>query len=267
MKTTDDPIRLRSLAKRGSVLERGLETAQSSGPTDEQLKALERSVLGGIGVAAAVEAAAQVAKPHAVASAATWVSAGTAKLLLALTTAVTVGGAVLAARHVVRTHSGVEPLHRQAAARVLSKDVPVPMRIEVAPTEAPRAPVAPALVPGIASSTEPSAPALKKKSVKAATQTAELAAFPATNDEDIPLLKRAGEVLANAPARALALADEHKRRFPESVMDQERELIAITALAHLGRLADAQKRADNFSRTHAGSVYQRQIQAAIGGTR
>ncbi|HEY5285408.1 MAG TPA: hypothetical protein VIM14_21620, partial [Polyangia bacterium] len=98
MSRTDEPIRLRSLVARGSVLERGLDAAQSSGPTDEQLQALERRVLAGVAAGAAVVVA-KNANSSALGSAAGWLSAGTTKLVVALVAAIAVGGGAVVAWH------------------------------------------------------------------------------------------------------------------------------------------------------------------------
>jgi len=46
-------------------------------------------------------------------------------------------------------------------------------------------------------------------------------------------------------------------------MDQEREVIAVTALVDLGRVPDARLRAERFAREHAGSAYVGRIQRIL----
>jgi uncharacterized protein (DUF1800 family) len=53
---------------------------------------------------------------------------------------------------------------------------------------------------------------------------------------------------------------EHARRFPSSSLDQERELIAVTALVQLGRTAEAQRLARRFADQHPGSAYVGRIE-------
>jgi hypothetical protein len=73
------------------------------------------------------------------------------------------------------------------------------------------------------------------------------------------LLEQARSALKSDPARALARANEHARRFPRGALVQEREVIAIKALRQLGRAADADKRADSFSKAFPGSAFQRKL--------
>jgi len=90
-------------------------------------------------------------------------------------------------------------------------------------------------------------------------------AMPARDDDDeLRLLARAHRVLSSDPALALALAAEHGRRFPAGAMDQEREMIAVTALVGLGRIAEARLRAEGFARDHAGSAYIDRIRSVVG---
>ena len=54
-----------------------------------------------------------------------------------------------------------------------------------------------------------------------------------TGMDELTLVTTAQSSLASSPSRALALAEEHARRFPEGALAQEREVVAITALLHL----------------------------------
>jgi hypothetical protein len=70
------------------------------------------------------------------------------------------------------------------------------------------------------------------------------------------LLLSAKGALATNPERALALTQEHKRRFPNGKLAQEREVIAIQALQKLGRTGDAKAESDRFKEEHPGSIHQ-----------
>jgi hypothetical protein len=72
---------------------------------------------------------------------------------------------------------------------------------------------------------------------------------------ELELLMRARRVVKANPARALDLADEHASQFPDGAFGQEREVIAIDALARLGRIDAAAARADRFRQSHPGSAY------------
>jgi hypothetical protein len=72
---------------------------------------------------------------------------------------------------------------------------------------------------------------------------------------ELELLMRARRVVRANPTRALGLADEHANQFPDGAFAQEREVIAIDALARLGRTDAAEARADRFRQSHPGSVH------------
>ncbi len=60
------------------------------------------------------------------------------------------------------------------------------------------------------------------------------------------ILLRARQQLGTDPGAALALTDEHARRFPSGSLTQEREVLAIEALTRLGRTSDARARLAAF---------------------
>lgn len=85
---------------------------------------------------------------------------------------------------------------------------------------------------------------------------------PARSADESTLLRQAQAQLKSNPARALALTQEHRRRFPKGVLAQEREVIAIDALARLGQGSEAQKRARDFDERYPGSAHQRRVESA-----
>jgi hypothetical protein len=271
MSVADDPTRLRRMAARGSWLERGLEAAQASGPTEEQLHALERRVLAGLGATAAATTAVTMTKTagsHAAGAAAGWLSAGSAKLIVALVATVTVGGGSVVAWHAA--NKGARgPAAMVTPTRVspgVSRQRPELPDLVQNPARADHRPVAestarwtrPSREPAVA---PPPAPSSFRKFEASKASSGESAS--GTVDEELALLVRANRALAKSPALALALADEHSRRFPASGMDQECELIAIAALVDLGQTAEAHRRAAQFTRAHPGSIYQPRIDKAL----
>ncbi len=86
---------------------------------------------------------------------------------------------------------------------------------------------------------------------------------PAPIDE-IELIDRARAVLARNPAQALQLANRHASEFPEGVVADEREVIAIEALHRLDRNEQARARAERFERMRPGSPYRSRIRALFG---
>jgi hypothetical protein len=70
-------------------------------------------------------------------------------------------------------------------------------------------------------------------------------ATPSTGVE-MRLLTSAQDAINTDPAKALALCEDHARRFPTGLLVEEREALAIQALIALGRVDEAKKRADAF---------------------
>ncbi|MDF2694800.1 MAG: hypothetical protein K0S65_3183 [Labilithrix sp.] len=83
-------------------------------------------------------------------------------------------------------------------------------------------------------------------------------------DSEGALLHRAhAAMIAIEPAQALQLTAEHLRRFPNGVLAQEREVIAIEALARLGRADEAQSHATTFFLTYPRSPYRSRVDDAL----
>lgn len=78
---------------------------------------------------------------------------------------------------------------------------------------------------------------------------------------EIALLRDARLALASNPAEALALTEQHRASFARGAMIQERELIAISALARLGRHTAVLTRAAQFERDFPSSPYRKQVSA------
>ena len=79
------------------------------------------------------------------------------------------------------------------------------------------------------------------------------------------LLDTARAALNADPRRALALTQEHARRFPHGALVQEREVIAIEAMSRLGQTDAARRRAGEFERQFPGSAHQPKIDQATRG--
>ncbi len=79
------------------------------------------------------------------------------------------------------------------------------------------------------------------------------------------LLDGARAALGTNPRRALALTQEHARRFPRGALIQEREVIAIDALSRLGQTDAARRRASDFERRYPGSAHQPKVDQTTRG--
>jgi hypothetical protein len=79
------------------------------------------------------------------------------------------------------------------------------------------------------------------------------------------LLDLARAELDRNPRRALALTEEHRRRFPSGALGQEREVIAIEALSRMGQTTEAQRRGSDFERRYPDSAHRQKVDQAIRG--
>ena len=77
------------------------------------------------------------------------------------------------------------------------------------------------------------------------------------------LLRAARAALKTNPSRALSLTQEHRRKFPSGMLTQEREVIAIDALARLGRSDAAKTKASEFEKDYPGSVHKGRVDEAV----
>ncbi len=84
--------------------------------------------------------------------------------------------------------------------------------------------------------------------------------------EEYRLLRVARQALSADPASALRLTDEHARRFAHGMLVQEREAIAVAALARLGREREANARAQAFYTAYPSSPYRSRVEAALAQT-
>ncbi len=79
------------------------------------------------------------------------------------------------------------------------------------------------------------------------------------------MLERAHRALRSGQAaEALAITVEHARTYPRGVLSQEREVIAVEALARSGRRAEAEARGNAFIARFPGSSHARRLRAILG---
>ncbi|OJY25893.1 MAG: hypothetical protein BGO98_35445 [Myxococcales bacterium 68-20] len=144
------------------------------------------------------------------------------------------------------------------------------------PTTAASAPVAPANVapiePAVVAigdlpsasppAARPAGAALSAGGVKAKTSTGN--GGGAASPTELEIMQRAQSALAADPARALAITNEHARAYPSGELVQERELIAIEALARTGRKDQAEARAHALIQRFPRTPYAARLELAIG---
>jgi hypothetical protein len=114
-------------------------------------------------------------------------------------------------------------------------------------------------------SSPPSPPAASKPAVDVEGPRSEGA--PPTSADQAPtegaLLLQARRAMASDPARALALTDEHARRFPSGDLGPEREVLAIEALCALKRRSEARARLDVFRRQFPQSLHVARLERLL----
>ena len=230
MSIPEDPERLAEASSR-SPLGELFASASRDLPSDEQLARLSAS-LGPV-----LDAAPSA--PTAASGVSTLVKLGIATGVVALL----VGGLTL---------------RRSSHSTPLSPTVPAVKTPAAEPAIAESALAAPsAPVPDLVASAYalPAAPALDKPG----STSSKPSATPSKALSEAALLEQARRALGSSPSSALLLANQHRARFPNGVLTQEREVIAIEALRRLHRGSEADQRATGFSKAFPGSAHQRMV--------
>lgn len=131
---------------------------------------------------------------------------------------------------------------------------PVPHTVTTQPAQP--QPSAPSPAPPGPSTTPPAA-TIPKQAASPATPARRLPATPSPSDPvaELHLLELAQQALRSDPARALAIAEQHKQRFARGQFAQEREMLAIQALVALGQNDRAAARARAFARRYPDSSH------------
>ncbi|MBN1609363.1 MAG: hypothetical protein JW940_22220 [Polyangiaceae bacterium] len=84
---------------------------------------------------------------------------------------------------------------------------------------------------------------------------------------EVALLGAAQKALASGqPKRALALLEQHQRRFPSAALTQERNAVRIMALCKLGQTARARREAAAFGRQSPESPLTERVRAVCGSS-
>jgi len=144
---------------------------------------------------------------------------------------------------------------------------PVPLPPSVAapavspPITVPAAPPTVAELPLVPD--EEVAPDAAPKARRAKAKRPALSVQEAMAEADI--IARAKRALATSPTEALALADEAQRTYRKGMLVQEREAIAIQALARLGRADQANQRAESFLKRYGRGPHAAAVRSALQG--
>lgn len=125
--------------------------------------------------------------------------------------------------------------------------------------ESPAPPAAGALTPQVRETSTQG----RRIAARHATPPPKLPITALPDPEEFRVLQAAREELPSSPERALVLAESHARRFSRGMLDQERETIAIEALARLGRADEASARSKAFLSRFPVSPYRSRVETAI----
>ena len=155
-----------------------------------------------------------------------------------------------------------------------------PTTARTAPVKAPAAVAKPSSVPESAIDVAPTIPTPAETALAVPTPTAThaaAAAAPATAtatpapassvSAELTLLRDAHAALQSGnAARAVALLDEHARRFPAGALGEERDAARIFALCALGRASEARVASDRFLAGFPRSPHAARVRSSCGGT-
>lgn len=90
---------------------------------------------------------------------------------------------------------------------------------------------------------------------------------PSSLQQETDLLKAAQRALRGGqPAEAMAILDEHAKRFPSGSLREERKAARVFALAALGRMHQAKAEADTFARDWPNSPLLDRVRAVSGAS-
>lgn len=141
-----------------------------------------------------------------------------------------------------------------------------PPPVETPPRVNPPPPPSEALAPepgdeshGQATPPDEVAPSAQVVSPKRPPKRAPLS--PETLAAEVRNLAELRRLVASDPAAAVGFADEGHRRFAEGALYQEREAVAISALARAGRQAEAHRRGARFLARFPRSPFADQVRA------
>jgi hypothetical protein len=281
------------------ALEALFEQARGDGFTDAETDALwsRVAIAAGAGAAgAAVGAAGSAAASHG--ATATAVAATTGAKVAAwvvVGTLAIAGGTVAVVKGIDRGASPQAIAATTATATATPTATPTPTPTATAtptPTPTPTAtatptPTATAITTPTATATTVASPAAPSRArverpaardMRGASDTATIAAAPPSMNTPATspaapaappasgegaLLLRARRVLASEPQAALALTQEDERLFPAGDLAPEREVLAIEALARLGRTAEARSRFDAFRARFPQSPHVARLRALL----
>lgn len=259
--SSDDPLRLRDdphvSEELRADLARSIETPGVDLDVPAELAKLSAAIAAGavvakVGGGAAAAGGALAAKTSLpMAKIVTW-----GLSVIALGGAVTYGSVVALSDRAPTapanaTSASVAPLRHVASA---APTAPAAASPSATTEEAPPADEAPPTAKGAAEPASTSRAGSARPRVSPSSSAAATTASERLAEETADLVRLRSLASAD-PAGALAAADDGQRRFASGAFGEEREAIAIRALASLGRQAEARSRLERFAARYPKSVY------------
>jgi hypothetical protein len=141
------------------------------------------------------------------------------------------------------TRPPVHEVQVREAEPVPSVTAPAPTRPEVEPLVAPA----------------PSEPVRKRAARIERAAPTERAEAP----DELALIREA-QALRAQPSQALGVLAQHRKHYPDGVLAQEREVLAVEALLGAGRRKEAAARASAFIKAHPSSVHVARLRTLLG---
>lgn len=167
--------------------------------------------------------------------------------------------------HSALTPAPHAPSQAPMRAVAVERDAGMSSQAASAPSTVAVAPVAP--TPSSSNEAEPTTTVALRRDAGRANFADAVDAGAGRDDEladENALITRAQSALARGRAsEAMAAVREHQRRFPGGRFGEEREALAVQALARMGQHEAASERADRFFARYPRSLLTRAVRAAV----
>lgn len=242
----DDPRRLVEGDAAFAEIEAGLRGARERGPSAEQAARMRAA----LGLAPVPATPAQPAPSEAPAAA----RSGWLKLIA--------GGLLVIGAALGIWRGAVSGPHLEPPITAEPQPAAQPAPAEVAPSPA-TAPAATPPIPLEPSGMAGGASAHPHRTAPRVNRSAPVLEAFTDPGAELVLLRRAKADARSAPAHALQLVAEHEQRFPNGVLVEEREVIAIEALLASRQRAASEARAARFFKRFPNSAHARRVHALL----
>jgi hypothetical protein len=274
--TRDDYDRVRAGVK--SRLAASVAAGVAALVTAKAVAASEAAVLTAVTATATTATAvtavttASVGSGAAVPTGSAGVAFATKLVAVVLVVGAAAGGTTAVVRHQQAMHASAEEVTTVHAPANVPRDLQAPQArppMPLPPTLATAlATVEPTLPPALTPppAPAPAAPSPAPSPAIATALTTETASAPSSLDAEIALVRDARAALRGGDAaRALALLDEHTRRFSRGALAEDCDAERIYALCALGRSGEARSLASRFLTSHPASPHGASVRASCGG--